>query len=280
MDRRRSHASRTGRGGDLGAFSRAGAGLGGRTVRHSRRGPERGDLGADPTGDLTGCHPLHAMLTLAAHRKSEDPREPSVPDPVEHPDDASANASLDPDSSIALVERAKAGDRQALERLIERYLPRLRRWAHGRLPRFARDLAETSDLVQETVVQTFKRVDRFEVRGEGALQAYLRQALMNRIRDEVRRAGRRPEMQELDARQPSRSRSPLEEAVGREALERYEQALARLQPEDREAVIARVEMGMSHQEVADMLGKPTANAARMTVERALVRLAREMKPDS
>src|SRR5262249_29139016 len=97
------------------------------------------------------------------------------------------------EASLDLLERAKAGGRQALEALIARYLPRLRRWAHGRLPAWSRDLAETQDLVQETVFSAFKQIERFEVRGEGALQAYLRQALINRIRAEIRRVGRRPQ---------------------------------------------------------------------------------------
>ena len=42
-----------------------------------------------------------------------------------------------------------------------------------------------------------KRIDRFESRHEGALQAYLRQAIVNRIRDELRRAKRAPETAEL-----------------------------------------------------------------------------------
>jgi DNA-directed RNA polymerase specialized sigma24 family protein len=53
-------------------------------------------------------------------------------------------------------------------------------------------------------------------------------------------------------------------------------ALSRLRPEDREAIIGRVELGLSNHELAEVLGKPTANAARMAVERALFRLAKEM----
>jgi RNA polymerase sigma-70 factor, ECF subfamily len=60
------------------------------------------------------------------------------------------------ESSIELIEPAKAGDSHALDTLIARYLPRLQRWASGRLPAWARDLAETQDLVQETVYKTFK----------------------------------------------------------------------------------------------------------------------------
>ena len=95
-------------------------------------------------------------------------------------------------SSLTLLARAQAGDRVALESLIARYRPRLQRWASGRLPRWARDMADTQDLVQETLFQTFQKIERFEARGEGALYAYLRQAILNRIRDELRKAKRRP----------------------------------------------------------------------------------------
>jgi RNA polymerase sigma-70 factor (ECF subfamily) len=135
---------------------------------------------------------------------------------------------------------------------------------------------DTDDVVQETVIRAVKRIDVFESRHEGALQAYLRQAVMNRIRDEVRRKMRTPAQESLDDRYEEKGASPLEEAIGHEAVERYEAALARLRPEDREAIIARVEMESSYEAVAQALGKPSPDAARMAVSRALVRLAEEM----
>jgi len=181
------------------------------------------------------------------------------------------------DSSVRLLARARAGDPTALDELMTRHLPRLRRWASGRLPQWARDVADTQDLVQETLLQTFKRIDKFEARGDGALQAYLRQGVLNRIRDEYRRAGRRPAPEALDSQAPDSAPSPLEEAIGRQALDRYEKALQQLRAEDREAIIARIEMGFTNEELATLLGKPSANAARMAVERALVRLITEMQ---
>ena len=180
------------------------------------------------------------------------------------------------DSTLELVRQAKSGDQDALDRLFSRCLPSLRRWASGRLPRWTRDLLDTDDLVQETVIRTVKRIDAFEPRHEGALQAYLRQAVMNRIRDEIRRSGRAPASTELDENQPDRGASPLDEAIGAEAVERYEAALARLRPEEREAVVARIEMDGSYETVAQALGKPSPDAARMAVGRALLRLAEEM----
>jgi RNA polymerase sigma factor, sigma-70 family len=176
-----------------------------------------------------------------------------------------------------LIERARAGDQEAVERLFARHLKPLQRWISGRLPHWARDLADTDDLVQDTLLQTFKKIGNFEPRRVGALQAYLRQAVLNRLRDELRRKGRRPDATDLDGVDIQSQQSPLEEAIGREAVERYERALQRLRPEEREAIIARIEMGHSYQELADVLGKPTADAARKAAQRALVRLVEEMK---
>lgn len=183
---------------------------------------------------------------------------------------------MDPTSTSDLLARARLHDEDALNELIERYLPTLRRWAKGRLPKWTRDLRDTDDLVQETLVQTLKRLDEFELRHEGALQAYLRQALMNRVRDEIRRVSRRPIPGELPEEYEDVSVSPLDAAIGSEAADRYEAALLRLRPEERELIVARVEMGNSYQQIAASQGKSSADAARMAVARALVRLAEEM----
>jgi RNA polymerase sigma-70 factor, ECF subfamily len=195
----------------------------------------------------------------------DDPTDPTNPAPV------------DPESTFSLIERARAGDERALERLFERHLHPLRRWASGRLPKWARDLADTDDLVQDTLLKTFKRMESFEPRRVGALQAYLRNAVLNRLRDELRRKGRQPETTDVDSIEIQAADSPLEAAIGREKVDLYERALARLKPEEREAIIARVELGYSYDELATMLDKPTADAARKAAQRALVRLAEEMK---
>jgi RNA polymerase sigma-70 factor (ECF subfamily) len=190
---------------------------------------------------------------------------------------ATAPADLPAETTLDLVQLAKAGDLAARDRLFARHLPLLKRWAHGRLPRWTRDLMDTDDIVQETVLRAIKRIGEFESRHPGALQAYLRQAIVNRIRDEARRMGRSPGFSAVPEELHDRGPSPLEEAIGTEAVERYEAALARLRPEDREAVVARVEMDCSYEDLAELLGKPSADAARMAVSRALLRLAEEMK---
>jgi RNA polymerase sigma-70 factor (ECF subfamily) len=182
------------------------------------------------------------------------------------------------ESTFLLIEQIRAGDKSALDRLLRRFLPLLTRWASGRLPRGARDLSDTEDLVQETIISALRHLDHIEIRGEGALQAYLRRAVLNRIRDELRRHGRRGLVETLDEDVRAKEDSPLEIAIGNEALERYEAALSRLSSGDREAVIARIELGQTYAEIASVLGKPSTEAARMAVNRALARLARLMTP--
>lgn len=61
-----------------------------------------------------------------------------------------------------------------------------------------------------------------------------------------------------------------------EEIEHYEEALGRLRGEEREAIILKVELGYTYEEVARLLEKPTADAAHKATKRALVRLAEEM----
>jgi len=184
--------------------------------------------------------------------------------------------SSEADTTLHLLTAARAGDADALERLLSRYVPELSRWARGRLPGWARDISDTHDLVQETVFRVFRKLEGFEYRGEGALRAYLRQSLMNRIRNEIRRARTRPAGEPLNSAVEDPGSSPHDEAVAARTREEYESALLRLKPEERELIIARVELGLTYAEMAEMLSKPSPDAARMAVARALVRLTEEM----
>lgn len=187
-----------------------------------------------------------------------------------------AHPTAPTESTATLLERARAGDEVAVEALFARCSPPLRRWARGRLPQWARDAVDTNDVVQEALLQTFRHLDTFDARGEGALQAYLRQAVMNRIRDHIRRVTRRPAAGAVDSHVPDGGPSPLEQAVGREAVERYEAALARLSDADRELIVASVELGYDYAQLAEATGRASPDAARKAARRALVKLAEEM----
>src|SRR5882672_6022907 len=147
-------------------------------------------------------------------------------------------ALLSDEPTIELVVRAQGGDRTAVEALLERCLPPLKRWAHGRLPAHARGTIDTGDLVQGAALHVLARLDKFEPRHVGAMQAYLRMSVINRIRDEIRRVGRRPEAVELSEDTPGDATSPLEAVIREEAYERYRAALDKLRTRDRDMVVA------------------------------------------
>jgi RNA polymerase sigma factor (sigma-70 family) len=176
-----------------------------------------------------------------------------------------------------LLQRARSGDRAALEALIARYLPRLRSWASGRLPMRARSLLDTGDLVQETLLRTLERLDGVEVRGPGGFQAYVRSAVLNRIRDQIRWADRRLEAGEADEILADPGPTPLDLAIGADLADRYERGLATLGEGEQQLVHLRIELDFSYEEIAAMTNRPTAAAARMATLRALRRLAEVMK---
>ena len=180
--------------------------------------------------------------------------------------------------SIHLLLRAQEGDNHALEELLGRYLPRLEDWASGRLPVFARDLRDTRDIVQETLLAALRNLDGFQPKNDTSLLNYLRCAVNNRIRDEVKRVQRRPEerLNSDPAYHAAVPFTPLDHVIGTEVVERYERALASLKPEDRDLVVARFEFDLSYEEIAEATGRPNAQAARMAVTRAFKRLAKEM----
>jgi RNA polymerase sigma-70 factor (ECF subfamily) len=214
------------------------------------------------------------MIALNYPAMSVPPKDPvpSAPAPEARPE-----MLLSDEPTIELVVRAREGNRQAVEALLERCVPRLKRWAHGRIPAAARGSLDTNDLVQETVLHVLRRLDHFEPRHVGAMQAYLRMSVINRIRDEVRKIGRQPAPVELPEDLSADLTSPLEAAIETEAYARYREALSHLSPREREMIVARIEVQWSLAEIASRFGMKTADAARMAVTRALKKLTLRLK---
>ncbi len=178
--------------------------------------------------------------------------------------------------TLSLLARVQAGDEVAMDIICLRYRPRLTRWAMGRLPLRARGMLDTEDLVQDSLLRTLRNVAGIKAANEGSLQVYLRTVILNRIRD----AARRPDLiSPLDSWTPESTDdgpSPLAELIGQDALESYENALGTLSEADQAAIVSRIELGTSYAELALVLDKPSPDAARMAVGRALAKLAKEM----
>ena len=181
-------------------------------------------------------------------------------------------------STAEVLALAVSGDGSALNDLLRRYLPILKRSAHGRLPATARDRGDTDDLVQDALVGFLRRLEHFKALRPGALLAFIRLSIMNRVRDEARRVARRPLLVDREIGEiPSSLRSPFEELQLSETAARFEQALATLREPDRRAIVG-VELGYTYSDLAGILGKPTVNAARVATLRAFDKLMTTMQP--
>lgn len=179
------------------------------------------------------------------------------------------------DDTPAIRRRAKAGDRSAIARLFELQIGPLRRWAHRKLPAWARSVSDTADLVHDAIVRTLNRFETIEVEERGALGAYLRQAINNRLADEFRRIHRRGIPQALDENSRSDHPTPFDAAAAEELTRRYKRALATLREPERYLIVGHVELDYSLEQLACSTGR-TVGATRMALRRALVRLAAEM----
>jgi RNA polymerase sigma factor (sigma-70 family) len=189
-------------------------------------------------------------------------------------------ALLSDEPTVELVRKARTGDDAALNALLERCLPPLRNWARGRLPASARRGLETVDLVQEAAMNAIARLHTFEPRRVGAMQAYLKRSVINRIRDEIRRVSRRPVPVELSETIPSRDKTPEDVVIRNQAYTRYRAALVHLRSKDRELVVAHTEAHWTIQEIMEYFGFGTITATRMAVSRAQRRLMKLLEGET
>lgn len=166
--------------------------------------------------------------------------------------------------------------RWAIERLFARSVPALLRWAHSRLPRHARRRLDTADLVQEACAGALRQLTDLDQRDPAQVDLYLRQSIRNRIRDEIRRA-RLGEVASSEGLAPIDPRpSPLNEALESDERRRFRRALLRLDPDDQQLVVGRLELELDYEQLARATGRPTSEAARCAARRAMLRLARKV----
>ena len=207
-------------------------------------------------------------MTARREKPQQNPESPVRPEPE----------SVATDSTVTLWPRASAGDRKAAEALVSRMRPYLRRVGRGRLPRWARGRAETEDLVQESLIRALNHIPRFEGQTIKDFRNWLHTVFRNLVIDETRYANRAGVEAELVADElQDEGLSPEEQLAEREHTDVFDAALERLRPEERLFVIHRLQHGLSFQELAETLGKPSAAAARMAYNRALAKLRNEVK---
>ena len=182
------------------------------------------------------------------------------------------------DSEQRLLDRVRQGSRSAADLLFSRYASWLRRWARGRLPQWARDGMDTSDLVQDALHRTFAQLARFRSVHVTALRSYLRRTIQNRIGDQLRHATLRRRLALPNkAFQLSDEAAPqYQQFLDNETWSRYLKGLKQLTPRQQRLIVGRLELGYSYRQLALIERLSTPDAARMAFQRALVRLSNVM----
>jgi RNA polymerase sigma-70 factor (ECF subfamily) len=195
-------------------------------------------------------------------------------------------AELTPDSAETrnLLEQVQAGERQAFERLFARHRSYLREIVAMRLDPVLRARVDPSDIVQETQLEAYRRLEDYLRRRPMPFRLWLRKTAYHRLHKIRRRhaaAARRAVEREVPL--PDRSSlvlaqqllapgsTPSQQLSRRELTRLVRQALARLPDADREVLLLRTFEGFSHQEIGCILEIDTA-AARKRYGRALLRL--------
>ncbi|MCA8974926.1 MAG: sigma-70 family RNA polymerase sigma factor [Planctomycetes bacterium] len=181
-----------------------------------------------------------------------------------------------------LQRDASAGDENAIDGLIARFLPRLHAYVRVHMGPGLRRHEASIDVVQSVCRELLEERERFEFRGEGALLGWLLNAALNKLRQRARffardkRDARRqvelPDGAVYDGLSPSR------EVMGQEEIERLEAALLQLPEDYREILVLARIVRMPHADIAEHLGRTVA-AVRSVLGRAVTRLGMILERD-
>jgi RNA polymerase sigma-70 factor (ECF subfamily) len=191
----------------------------------------------------------------------------------------------DPSETARLLDQAARGDREALEALLAKHRPRLRRMVALRLDHRLRQRIDPSDVIQEAYLEASERLEGY-LRAPAmpfflwlrflAVQKLItlhRHHLGARMRDADRERGAAPEADSaaMAAQFLDRGTGPSAAAIRAEMKERVREALDNLAPLDREALALRHFEQLGRAEIAAVLGISEAAAGKRYI-RALEKL--------
>ena len=174
---------------------------------------------------------------------------------------------LPAEATVELLHKARQGDEGALNRLLERCIPALRRWARGRMPAAARNGLETADLVQDAVLRALGAAQQFTPGTN--FKAWIFTILRNLFRSEYRK--RRREVEDAEGRYADTLKSQPEQ-MGRVEFGEFRSALGKLPSDQREALILVGASGFSYEDAATICGC-AVGTIKSRVNRARTRLA-------
>jgi RNA polymerase sigma-70 factor, ECF subfamily len=193
--------------------------------------------------------------------------------------------------AASLLDALRQGDPAALERLVARYRPWLQLLARLQVESRFQGKFDGSDIVQQTLMEACRDLHQFKGQTEPELLAWLRQILAHVFAHEVRRYQGTQQRdvdleialdqqlgqssQRLNDLMAASGSSPSQKAAANEQEVLLADVLARLPDDYREVIILRNMEGLSHEEVAQRMGRGVG-AVRMLWIRALTRLREAM----
>ncbi len=165
------------------------------------------------------------------------------------------------------VEACQRGEREAFDRLVERYQRDIYRLCY----RYVNNHDDANDMAQEVFLKAYRAIGRF--RGDSAFSTWLYRIAVNTCLNF--RAARRPEAQELPEALPDRARGVAERLESDELSARIRAAVSRLPEKQRAAVILKIYHELTHEEVAGILGS-TVGTVKANLFHALGKLRKLM----
>ena len=186
--------------------------------------------------------------------------------------------------TLTLIRKAQEGDRQAFERLFERYYPRVSKIVRARSGPELRRHLETEDILQNSMVEAIRSFEDYRIRGDAGFIHWLAGIVQNRILAARRDAGREKRDRRGEAAldhimrclstgslsfEPAETEAlPIDKVADREHEEIVTECLHDLKESHREVVLLRCYAGASWEEAANLIGCSSPDAARVLYYRA------------
>jgi RNA polymerase sigma-70 factor (ECF subfamily) len=187
------------------------------------------------------------------------------------------------DDEARLYDRVTEGDQDALDGLLQRYLPQLHAFVHARLGAELRARESSLDVVQSVCRELLSARAQFDFQGEDRFRGWLFTAALNKVRERHRRlhADKRDVAREVDADAASSFAAiahlltPSQDAIGNETTAAMRASLAALSEEHREVITLARLVELPHRVIAEIMSR-SEEATRQLLARAMVQLVREL----
>jgi RNA polymerase sigma-70 factor, ECF subfamily len=179
-----------------------------------------------------------------------------------------------------LLDRARTGDREALDVLLERHQRRVYRFGL----KMCRDPEDAKDVLQDTLLAAVRTMKDF--RGAASVSTWLYTIARSFCLKKRRRSKFAPDHEEsIEARQPGEearqiadpARGPDDELAGRQIEAALEEAIGGLDPMYREVLVLRDVEGLTAPEVAEIMGL-TVEAVKSRLHRARIAVREAVAP--